>query len=85
MPRIRTQDGVGHKVTKKKSDRGIGKKGDIIVDHTSKKGGKYDKMNLTKKSGAKTVAQGVKDTREWHKNNPKKKVTRGSKKTSKKN
>ncbi len=83
MPKIRTQDGVGHKVTKKKSNRGIGKKGDIIVDHTSKQGGKYDKMNLTKVAGSKTVKDGVKATRKWHKENPKK-VARGSKKTSKK-
>ena len=85
MPKIRTQDGVGHKVTKKKSDKGIGKKGDIIVDHTSKQGGKYDKMNLTKVAGSKTVKDGIKATRKWHKENPKKKATRGSKKTSKKN
>jgi hypothetical protein len=39
---------------------------------------------LTEKSGAKTVKEGVKHTREWHKNNPKKKVTNGGKKTSKK-
>ena len=55
MAKVRTKDGVGHVVTKKKSDKGIGKKGDIIVDHTSKKTGKYDKMNLTKVAKAKTV------------------------------
>lgn len=73
MARIKTQDGVGHVVTKKKSDKGPGKKGDIIVDHTAKKGGKYDKMNLTKVAGSKTIKDGVKATRKWHKENPQKK------------
>ena len=73
MAKIRTQDGVGHIVKKKKSDKGVGKKGDIIVDHTSKKGGKYDKMNLTKVAGSKTVKAGVKATKDWHKKNPQKK------------
>ena len=32
------------------------KKGEVIVDHdASAKAGKYDKINLTKKAGAKTV------------------------------
>jgi hypothetical protein len=73
MAKVRTKDGVGHVVTKKKSDKGIGKKGDIIVDHTSKKTGKYDKMNLTKVAKAKTVKDGVASTRKWHKDNPQKK------------
>lgn len=73
MAKVRTRDGVGHVVTKKKSDKGIGKKGDIIVDHTAKKSGKYDKMNLTKVAGSKTVKEGVKATRKWHKENPQKK------------
>jgi hypothetical protein len=73
MAKVRTKDGVGHVVTKKKSDKGIGKKGDIIVDHTSKKTGKYDKMNLTKVAKAKTVKEGVASTRKWHKDNPQKK------------
>jgi hypothetical protein len=70
MAKVRTQDGVGHVVTKKKSNKGIGKKGDVIVDHTAKKTGKYDKMNLTKVAGAKTVKEGIKGTRKWHKDNP---------------
>jgi hypothetical protein len=73
MAKVRTKDGVGHVVTRKKSDKGIGKKGDIIVDHTSKKTGKYDKMNLTKVAKAKTVKEGVASTRKWHKDNPQKK------------
>ena len=73
MATVRTKDGVGHKITKKKSNKGIGKKGDIIVDHTATTKGKYDKMNLTTKAGAKTVKDGVKSTRDWHKKNPQKK------------
>jgi hypothetical protein len=73
MAKVRTKDGVGHVVTKKKSDKGIGKKGDIIVDHTAAKKGKYDKMNLTKVAKAKTVKEGVASTRKWHKDNPQKK------------
>ena len=44
------------------------KKGNVIVDHKGNKG-KYDKINLTKKANAKTVKQGIKATREWHKKN----------------
>ena len=43
------------------------KKGDIIVDHAGKSQGKYDKINLTKKAGAKTIAQGVAATKKYHK------------------
>ena len=50
------------------------KKGDVIVDHEAKaKAGKYDKINLTKKAGAKTVKEGVKATKDWHNKNPHKK------------
>lgn len=60
-------DGEPHRVYKRKD-------GDIVVDHLNKKGGKYDKIDLTKKSGAKTVKQGVKAVKDWHsKNNTKKK------------
>ncbi len=45
--------GVKHTVKKNK-------KGDVIVDHEAKaKAGKYDKINLTKKGGSKTIKQGV--------------------------
>ena len=70
MARVTTKDGVGHVVTKKKTDKGIGKKGDVIVDHTATKKGKYDKMNLTKVAGSKTIKQGAAATRKWHKDNP---------------
>ena len=63
--------GQTHKVFKKKVDRGIGDKGDIVVDHTAGiPAGKWDKINLTKKSKAKTVSQGVASVKKWHKDNP---------------
>ena len=56
--------GQTHKVFKNK-------KGDIVVDHTAgPSAGKWDKINLTKKSKAKTVKQGVASTKKWHKDNP---------------
>jgi hypothetical protein len=63
--------GQTHKVFKKKVDRGIGDKGDIVVDHTAgPSAGKWDKINLTEKAKAKTVKQGVASVRKWHKENP---------------
>jgi hypothetical protein len=64
-----TAGGLKHKVTKKKEDRGAGNKGDIIVEQTSKSG-KKERMNLTKLAGSKTVAQGVKATKKYHKEHP---------------
>jgi hypothetical protein len=55
--------GVKHSVKKNKS-------GDIVVEHTNIANGKYDKINLTKKAEVKTVSEGIKATREWHKKNP---------------
>jgi hypothetical protein len=63
--------GQTHKVFKKKVDKGIGDKGDIVVDHTAgRPAGKWDKINLTKKSKAKTVKQGVASVKKWHRENP---------------
>lgn len=64
-----TAGGKKHTVTKKQVDKGAGKKGDIIVQQTSKSG-KQERMNLTKLSGAKTVKQGVKDTKKFHREHP---------------
>jgi glyceraldehyde-3-phosphate dehydrogenase/erythrose-4-phosphate dehydrogenase len=58
------------KVTGKKHTIKKNKKGDIIVDHAGKNNPKWDKINLTKKAGAKTIAQGVSATKKWHKANP---------------
>ena len=59
----KTIKAAGEKHTIKKNN-----KGDIIVDHAGNKG-PWDKINLTKKAGAKTIKQGVKATRDWHKKN----------------
>jgi hypothetical protein len=64
-----TAGGLKHKVTRKKEDRGAGDKGDIIVQQSSKSG-EQERMNLTKLAGAKTVAQGVKATKKYHKEHP---------------
>ena len=64
-----TANGKSHKVTQKKVDKGAGKKGDIIVEQNSKTG-KKQRMNLTKLAGSKTVAQGVKATKKFHKEHP---------------
>ena len=56
--------GQTHKVFKNK-------KGDVVVDHTAGiPAGKWDKINLTKKSKAKTIEQGVASVRKWHRENP---------------
>ena len=63
--------GQTHKVFKKKVDKGIGNKGDVVVDHTAgPSAGKWDKINLTEKSKAKTVKQGVVSVKKWHRENP---------------
>ena len=65
-----------HVVYKKTTKRGEGKVGDIMVKHTNKNKGSYDTISLTRTAKAKTVAQGVKAEKDWHKNNPK--VPKGS-------
>lgn len=61
--------GKKHTVYKKKTDKGSGKKGDIIVEQNSKSG-KKQRMNLTKLAKSKTVGQGVKATKKFHKEHP---------------
>jgi hypothetical protein len=51
-------DGEKHTVKKNKN-------GDVIVDHAGNKG-KWDKINLTKKAGAKNIQQGVKAVKKFH-------------------
>lgn len=60
--------GRAHKVTKKKSDKGIGKKGDIIVEQNGKKG--KERMNLTKLAGSKSVKEGVAASKKFHREHP---------------
>ena len=44
--------------------------GDIMVNHPKENKGKWDTINLTEKSNANTIAEGVKSVKDWHKNNP---------------
>lgn len=55
--------GVTHVIT-------VDKKGDVTVNHPGLKKGKWKKANLTKVAGVKTVKQGVKASKTWHKKNP---------------
>lgn len=59
------------KCLKRKTDRGIGDKGDIVVDHTAgPSAGKWDKINLTNMAKAKTIKQGAASVKKWHRENP---------------
>ena len=60
-----------HVVYKKATKRGEGKVGDIMINHTNKNKGSYDTISLTRTANAKTVKQGVKAEKDWHKNNDK--------------
>jgi hypothetical protein len=75
-----TAGGEKHVVYKKTTKRGEGKVGNVMVNHPTKDKGVWDTIDLTKKSGAKTVKQGVASTKKWHKENPyndmKKKLTK---------
>ena len=53
-----TADGEKHRVYKD------GKT--VFVDHVEKNGGKNDIINLTKNTGAKTIAAGAKSVRDYH-------------------
>jgi hypothetical protein len=63
-------DGEKHIVYKKTTKQGKGQPGNIMVNHPTKDKGKWDTIDLTKKAGAKTVAQGVAVTKKWHRENP---------------
>lgn len=64
--------GEKHKVYEKESPTGNGKgvEGHIMVTHPTMDKGKWDTIDLTEKSGAKTIAQGVNATKQWHEENP---------------
>ena len=62
--------GEKHVVYKSSKNTTKSRKGDIIVNHPTKDKGQWDTINLTKKAGAKTVAQGVAATKKWHRENP---------------
>lgn len=65
-----TAGGEKHVVYKKTNKIGKGEPGDIMVNHPTKDKGKWDTINLTKIGKAKTVKQGVAQTKKWHKDNP---------------
>lgn len=48
----------------------VDNKGDVTVNHPTLKKGTWKKANLTKVAGVKTVKQGVKSSKDWHKANP---------------
>jgi hypothetical protein len=60
-----------HVVYKKSTKKGEGKVGDIMVNHPTKNKGTYDTISLTRTANAKTVKQGVKAEKDWHKQNDK--------------
>lgn len=62
--------GEKHVIYKKTTKRGEGKVGNIMVNHPTKDKGKWDTIDLTKKSGAKTLQQGAASTKKWHRENP---------------
>jgi hypothetical protein len=72
-----TADGEKHVIYKKTTKKGEGKVGNIMVNHPTKDKGIWDTIDLTKKSGAKTIKQGVASTRKWHKENPYPKMAKG--------
>jgi hypothetical protein len=56
-------DGEKHRVFKRGSA--------VFVDHVKQQGGKYDVINLTKESKAKTVRDGVASVKKYHSKNGK--------------
>jgi len=64
--------GEKHVIYKKTSPTGVGKgkKGHIMVNHPTTDKGQWDTIDLTEKSGAKTVKEGAASTKKWHKNHP---------------
>jgi hypothetical protein len=65
-----TAGGEKHVVYKKTTKRGEGKVGNIMVNHPTKDKGEWDTIDLTAKGRAKTIKQGVADTKRWHRENP---------------
>jgi hypothetical protein len=72
-----TAGGEKHVVYKKTTKKGEGKVGNIMVNHPTKDKGEWDTIDLTAKGRAKTVKQGVSDTKRWHKENPYPKMAKG--------
>ena len=70
--------GENHRIYIKTTNRGEGEKGHIMVNHPTMDKGMWDTIDLTKKSGATTIAQGVAATKKWHRENPYMKQKGGS-------
>ena len=64
--------GEKHRIYKKTSPTGNGEgmEGHIMVNHPTIDKGQWDTIDLTTKAGAKTVADGIAATKQWHKENP---------------
>jgi hypothetical protein len=62
--------GEQHRIYVKSTNRGEGDKGHIMVNHPTMDKGMWDTIDLTQKAGARTIAQGVAATKEWHRENP---------------
>ena len=58
-----TIDGEAHRVYKNAE-------GDIMVNHPKEDKGKWDTINLTEKSNAHTIAEGLASVRKWHREHP---------------
>lgn len=58
-----TVDGQAHRVYRNADD-------DIMVNHPKEDLGKWDTINLTDKSNANTIAEGVASVKKWHRENP---------------
>lgn len=58
-----TVDGQAHRVYRNADD-------DIMVNHPKEDLGKWDTINLTDKSNANTIAEGVAAVKKWHRENP---------------
>jgi hypothetical protein len=69
--------GEKHRIYVKSTNRGEGDKGHIMVNHPTMDKGEWDTIDLTKKAGATTIAQGVAATKKWHRENPYKKQEGG--------
>jgi hypothetical protein len=72
-----TAGGEKHLVYKKTIKKGEGKVGNIMVNHPTKDKGEWDTIDLTAKGRAKTLKQGVADTKRWHRENPTPKMAKG--------
>ena len=59
-----------HVVYKKTNKIGKGKPGDIMINHPTTDKGRFDTIDLTEKTGAKTIKQGVASVKKWHKQHP---------------